>query len=72
MDIVERLRVHNARYGNLALHNAAADEIERLRAALLIARAWMPVVRPEMPHQNDLVNAHKIIKYALSDVPQSR
>lgn len=34
MDVVERLRKRNVPWGNFELMNKAADEIERLRAAL--------------------------------------
>lgn len=47
MDLIERLRGldfwMDGRWNHPTVADEAADEIERLRAALKIARQWMPV-----------------------------
>lgn len=44
---------------------AMMAEIERLRAALMLAQAWMLPVQPEMPGQEALRAAHATVRQAL-------
>jgi hypothetical protein len=65
MDIVERLLKNEGPLGHYAIRCAAADEIKKLRAALIIARAWIPL-HHEKPHLQSSIDL-KIVDAALSN-----
>lgn len=70
---IERLRAEvqskNEQIGTLYKVCNERDIIKnasgRLHAALLLAQAFMPTVRREMPHQANLIDAHKVVADAL-------
>jgi hypothetical protein len=69
-DIVRRLREGRTdgtdlRWDVTDVHREAADEIERLHAALKVAYGYMPTVRDELYGQTDLTRALSIVRAAL-------
>lgn len=70
---IERLRAEvqskNEQIGTLYKVCNERDIIKnasgRLHAALLLAQTFMPTVRREMPHQANLIDAHKVVADAL-------
>lgn len=70
MEAVKKLEAENERLQEakrraLLIADERSKENAALRAALALAQTFMPTVRREMPHQDSLIAAHKVVAAAL-------